>query len=201
MVQLHLLKPFLPFPAAVDQTRQFHGWRELGEQVSRVVDQRPSDRGYFLVSDKGTTAAEAVFYSGARLTGFDLFQPERYVFLGDLSDPAGKGRRPCASRRKRCRPETIPWVFRLDRAGGFPRLRLPGREDRGAQCSTLHRAGFPGELERLRRQVTEKKWLAVYDSLPWSLHFCLCCLFPHSSTPALLFLPRSGYLRTRNVQE
>jgi hypothetical protein len=90
VVQLHLLNPFLPIPAAADQTRQFHGWRELGEQVSLVVDQRPSDRGYFLVSDKGTTAAEAVFYSGARMTGVDLFQPERYVFLGDLSTLRGK---------------------------------------------------------------------------------------------------------------
>jgi hypothetical protein len=58
--------------------------------VSRIVDERPSDRGYFLVSDKGTTAAEAVFYSGARLKGLDLFQPERYVFLGDLSGLRGK---------------------------------------------------------------------------------------------------------------
>jgi hypothetical protein len=90
VVQLHLLKPFLPIPATADQTRQFHGWRELGGQVSRTVALRPSDRGYFLVADKGTTAAEAVFYSGARLTGVDLFQPERYVFLGDLSTLRGK---------------------------------------------------------------------------------------------------------------
>jgi len=90
VVQMHLMRPFLPFPATADQTRQFHGWRQLGEQVSLIVDQRPSDRGYFLVSDKGTTAAEAVFYSGARLTGVDLFQPERYVFLGDLSSLTGK---------------------------------------------------------------------------------------------------------------
>jgi len=90
VVQMHLLKPFLPIPPVSDQTRQFHGWRQLGEQVSRIVDQRPSDRGYFLVSDKGTTAAESVFYSGARLTGVDLFQPERYVFLGDLSGLRGK---------------------------------------------------------------------------------------------------------------
>jgi 4-amino-4-deoxy-L-arabinose transferase-like glycosyltransferase len=90
VVQMHLLKPFLPIPPAADQTRQFHGWRQLGWQVSRIVDQQPSDPGYFLVSDKGTTAAEAVFYSGARLTGVDLFQPERYVFLGDLSGLRGK---------------------------------------------------------------------------------------------------------------
>lgn len=90
VVQMHLLTPFLPVPPASDQTRQFHGWRQLGGQVSRIVDQRPSDRGYFLVSDKGTTAAESVFYSGARLTGVDLFQPERYVFLGDLSTLRGK---------------------------------------------------------------------------------------------------------------
>jgi len=90
VVQMHLVRPFLPIPPTADQTRQFHGWRDLGGQVSRIVDQRPSDRGYFLVSDKGTTAAEAVFYSGARLAGLDLFQPERYVFLGDLSSLKGK---------------------------------------------------------------------------------------------------------------
>ena len=90
VIQAHLMKPFLPIPAGKDQTRQFHGWRELGEQVSRIIDERPAAHGYILVSDKGTTLAEAVFYSGARLTGLDLFQPERYVFLGNLSALRGK---------------------------------------------------------------------------------------------------------------
>jgi len=90
VVQAHLTRPFLPIAPQKDQVRQFHGWRELGAQISRIVAEHPSERGYILVSDKGTTAAEAVFYSGARLTGLDLFQPERYVFLGDLSNLRGR---------------------------------------------------------------------------------------------------------------
>ena len=90
VVQAHLTRPFLPIPPQKDQVRQFHGWRDLGAQVRRIIEEHPSERGYILVSDKGTTAAEAVFYSGARMTGLDLFQPERYVFLGDLSALRGK---------------------------------------------------------------------------------------------------------------
>jgi len=90
VIQAHLTRPFLPFPPQKDQVRQFHGWRELGAQVSRIIAENPSGQGYILVSDKGTTLAEAVFYSGARMTGLDLFQPERYVFLGDLSALRGK---------------------------------------------------------------------------------------------------------------
>jgi len=90
VIQGHLIRPFLPIPPAIDPVQQFHGWRDLGAQVSRIADQHPSDRGYFILSDKGTTAAEAVFYSGARFSGLDLFQPERYVFLGDLSALRGK---------------------------------------------------------------------------------------------------------------
>jgi hypothetical protein len=90
IIQAHLIRPFLPIPPAVDPVQQFHGWRDLGDQVSKIADRYPSDRGYFILSDKGTTAAEAVFYSGARYTGLDLFQPERYVFLGDLAALKGK---------------------------------------------------------------------------------------------------------------
>lgn len=90
IIQAHLIRPFLPIPPAIDPVQQFHGWRDLGDQVSIIADRYPSDRGYFIVSDKGTTAAEAVFYSGARFTGLDLFQPERYVFLGDLAALKGK---------------------------------------------------------------------------------------------------------------
>ncbi|NPV03260.1 MAG: glycosyltransferase family 39 protein [Syntrophaceae bacterium] len=90
VVQTHLMSPFLPIPPEKDQSRQFHGWRDLGERISRIMVERPSERGYILVSDKGTTAAQAVFYSGDRLTGLDLFQPERYAFLGDLSSLRGR---------------------------------------------------------------------------------------------------------------
>jgi 4-amino-4-deoxy-L-arabinose transferase-like glycosyltransferase len=85
IIQAHLIRPFLPIPPSLDPVQQFHGWREMGGQVSRIADRYPSGSGYFILSDKGTTAAQAVFYSGARFTGLDLSQPERYVFLGDLS--------------------------------------------------------------------------------------------------------------------
>lgn len=90
VIQTHLTRPFLPIPPQKDQVRQFHGWNELGEKVSRIIAENPSGQGYILVSDKGTTAAQAVFYSGAQYTGLDLFQPERYVFLGDLSNLRGR---------------------------------------------------------------------------------------------------------------
>jgi len=90
VIQAHLTRPFLPIPPQKDQTRQFHGWRELGAEISRIIGNHPSEHGYIIVSDKGTTAAQAVFYSGARLTGLDLLQPERYVFLGDLSGLRGR---------------------------------------------------------------------------------------------------------------
>jgi hypothetical protein len=85
IIQAHLIRPFLPIPPALDPVQQFHGWRDMGGQVSRIADRYPSGSGYFILSDRGTTAAQAVFYSGARFTGLDLSQPERYVFLGDLS--------------------------------------------------------------------------------------------------------------------
>jgi hypothetical protein len=90
VIQAHLTRPFLPIPPQKDQVRQFHGWNELGEKVSRIIAENPPEQGYILVSDKGTTAAQAVFYSGAQHTGLDLFQPERYVFLGDLSTLRGR---------------------------------------------------------------------------------------------------------------
>jgi len=81
VVQMHLMRPFLPFPRLrIRRGSSMAG----GSLASRFPSSSISGRrsGILLVSDKGTTAAEAVFYSGARLTGVDLFQPERYVFLG-----------------------------------------------------------------------------------------------------------------------
>jgi hypothetical protein len=90
VIQAHLVRPFLPIPPAIDPVQQFHGWRELGGKISQTALETPARSGYFIISDKGTTAAEALFYGSALSTGFDLFHPERYVFLGDLSDLRGK---------------------------------------------------------------------------------------------------------------
>ena len=39
---------------------------------------------------RGTTAAEAVFYTGNRYIGIDFAHPERYIFLKDLEAIRGK---------------------------------------------------------------------------------------------------------------
>ncbi len=66
-VQLHLLYPVIPIAPENDQMRQFHSWRSLGAQVREFIDSNRGSEKYFLVSDKGTTVAEAVFYTRAGL--------------------------------------------------------------------------------------------------------------------------------------
>lgn len=80
-VQLHLLYPVIPIPPENDQMRQFHSWRSLGTQVRKYIDSNRGPEKYFLVSDKGTTVAEAVFYAQGGLIGLDFSNPQRYIFL------------------------------------------------------------------------------------------------------------------------
>lgn len=90
MVHIHLIHPFIPLPVSMDNTRQFHGWPALGDKIEAVVHEHPSRNGYFLLSDKGTTVAEAVFYSGNQYDGFDYTSPKRYTFLHDTSSLKGR---------------------------------------------------------------------------------------------------------------
>ena len=90
VIHLHLINPFLPIPPGADPTRQFHGWRELGAQINGFVKGQSGEKGYFLLADKGTTVAEAVFYSGNRWVGIDFAQPERYIFLENSATLRGK---------------------------------------------------------------------------------------------------------------
>ena len=83
LLHLHLVKPYLPVRPEKDIARRFHDWPGLGKTVADFIRERPDKDGYFLVSDTGTTVAEAVFYTGGKYTGVDLFRPERYLFLKD----------------------------------------------------------------------------------------------------------------------
>lgn len=93
MLHIHLMYPVLPIPPNIDPISQFHGWRELGGKINTYVNENPRNaykEGYFLLSDKGTTAAEAVFYTGNRFTGVDFAHPERYIFLKNTEALRGK---------------------------------------------------------------------------------------------------------------
>lgn len=81
LLHLHLVHPYLPVRPEKDITRRFHDWPGLGRAVETFIREHPEEKGYFLVSDTGTTVAEAVFYAGGKYTGLDLFRPERYLFI------------------------------------------------------------------------------------------------------------------------
>ena len=86
----HLIRPFIPIAPTLDPTQQFHGWKALGGRINQYVDENPGPERYFLLSDRGTTAAEAVFYTGNRFIGLDFNSPERYLFLHNIDFLRGK---------------------------------------------------------------------------------------------------------------
>ncbi|MDI6727164.1 MAG: glycosyltransferase family 39 protein, partial [Smithellaceae bacterium] len=86
LVHLHILSPFLPLAPKIDPIHQFYGWSGLGKEIDRGVAEKPHPAGLFLMADRGTTLAEALFYSRGKYLGFDPDIPERYLFL---SDPDG----------------------------------------------------------------------------------------------------------------
>ena len=90
LLHIHLLKPIIPLSPRQDTTRQFHGWRELGNKISSYIEKHPHQDGYFLLANRGTTVAEAVFYTGNRYIGLDFSHPERYIFLPCLDKLRGK---------------------------------------------------------------------------------------------------------------
>ena len=90
LLHVHLIYPFIPIPPNMDQTNQFHCWRQMGEKINAYIEENPRKEGYFLLADKGTTLAEAVFYSGNRFIGLDFSHPERYIFLKELEKLRGK---------------------------------------------------------------------------------------------------------------
>ena len=90
LVYIHLIRPVIPLPPNKDITNQLHGWRELGEQIDSLVAEHAHGGGYFLVAERGTALAEAVFYSKKIDVGINFTRPERYIFLGDTSYLKGK---------------------------------------------------------------------------------------------------------------
>jgi len=90
VIHIHLIHPIMPIPPQIDPTNQFRGWKELGDSVNAYTKAHPSKEGYFLLSEKGTTLAEAVFYTGNRFTGIDFGHPERYIFIKNVGALRGK---------------------------------------------------------------------------------------------------------------
>jgi len=90
LLHIHLLTPIIPLSPKLDITKQFHGWRELGKKINSYIKEYPHQEGYFLLANRGTTVAEAVFYTGNRYIGLDFSHPERYIFLRDIDQLRGK---------------------------------------------------------------------------------------------------------------
>jgi hypothetical protein len=89
-VHLHLLRPVLSVPVKADTLKQFHGWEELGRTINEQIDANPSERGYFLVAERITTLAEAVYYTRRGLHGVVFTIPEQFLFLPDAHELEGK---------------------------------------------------------------------------------------------------------------
>lgn len=90
VVHVHLVKPIIPLAPNDDVTKQFHGWRDLGKQIDRLIAEYPHEAGYFLIAERGPSLAEAIFYSKEIDIGLDLSRPERYIFLEDTSHLIGR---------------------------------------------------------------------------------------------------------------
>jgi 4-amino-4-deoxy-L-arabinose transferase-like glycosyltransferase len=89
-IHLHIHHPYLPVSPQNDGLNQFRSWPQLGKDIEAAIQKHPHEAGYFLVSDKGTILAEAVFYTGNKYIGLNLFYPERYLFLKELDSLKGK---------------------------------------------------------------------------------------------------------------
>lgn len=84
VLHVHLITPIIPISPNLDPIQQFNGWRDMGVKINKYIDENPIKNGYFILGDKGTTVAEAVFYTGNRFVGLDFNHPERYIFLNDI---------------------------------------------------------------------------------------------------------------------
>jgi hypothetical protein len=89
-VHVHLLRPIFPVPVKADTLRQFHGWEELGRTIDDHIDANPSERGYFLVAERITTVAEAVYYTRRGLYGVVFTIPQQFLFLPDFHELDGR---------------------------------------------------------------------------------------------------------------
>ena len=89
-LHVHLHHPYLPLSPQIDGLNQFYSWHQLGKDVEKAIQNHPHEEGYFLVADKGTILAEAVFYTGNKYIGLNFFAPERYLFLKGLDSLKGK---------------------------------------------------------------------------------------------------------------
>jgi 4-amino-4-deoxy-L-arabinose transferase-like glycosyltransferase len=89
-IHIHLFRPYLPISPKIDTTQQFHGWRELGRQINQHISENPHPAGYFLLADRHSMAASALFYTGKPYMALKFSEPERYLFLRNIDTPKGK---------------------------------------------------------------------------------------------------------------
>ena len=90
IVHIHFITPVLPISPKLDPLQQFHGWKALGAKINQYIEENHFKDGYFILGDKGTTVAEAIFYTQNRFIGIDFDQPQRYTFLGGIEYLRGK---------------------------------------------------------------------------------------------------------------
>jgi 4-amino-4-deoxy-L-arabinose transferase-like glycosyltransferase len=86
----HLFRPYLPIPPKIDTTQQFYGWRELGQEINLRIAENPHPAGYFLLAERYSTVAGALFYTGKPYVAVDFSDPKRYTFYGKLGELKGK---------------------------------------------------------------------------------------------------------------
>jgi 4-amino-4-deoxy-L-arabinose transferase-like glycosyltransferase len=89
-IHAHLVRPYFPIPPKSDTTQQFYGWRELGQEINRRIADNPHPAGYFLLADRHTTAAGALFYTGKPYVAIDFADPDRYTFYRKIEELKGK---------------------------------------------------------------------------------------------------------------
>lgn len=85
-VRIHLLYPWLPVSPLIDRRQDFANWSQLGQQIRQAMDSYPHNADWFIMADRGTILAEALYHSDRDLLGVDPFKPERYAFLGDFNE-------------------------------------------------------------------------------------------------------------------
>jgi hypothetical protein len=86
VIAVHLVRPFLPIPAADDRAFEFR-MRPVGRQVGRALPRQATP--VFLLSDEHQLLAAAAFYGAPRRPAVDLTRPWRYWYVPRLLDFKG----------------------------------------------------------------------------------------------------------------
>ncbi|MBI5527865.1 MAG: glycosyltransferase family 39 protein [Deltaproteobacteria bacterium] len=83
VIHVHALLPFLPIPIEKDPVvQQLHGWKEITENVWKVVSQVPDAKKKAPAAFSYRICAELFYYTGGRLQ--PLCMDKRFIGEGDL---------------------------------------------------------------------------------------------------------------------